>query len=186
MKHVNPKTAVFFWFLAVFAVVGFLFYKVEKIQEERQSEYLERLGSEPSAPICLQMYSYIEKYSKEYKVPRHVAYNVAYRETGYRGPFHWSYTTKHVSSMGAVGPMQIIPVYAPPFAGKVVSSEELMNSVELNVRVSMKMLRHWYSLSRDWNLSCGGYNSGKLIVNEYASYCANNKDYKKNWYKPKD
>jgi hypothetical protein len=88
--------------------------------------------------------------------------------------------------MGAVGPMQIIPVYAPPFAGKVVSSEELMNSVELNVRVSMKMLRHWYSLSRDWNLSCGGYNSGKLIVNEYASYCANNKDYKKNWYKPKD
>ena len=47
--------------------------------------------------------------------------------------------------------------------------------------VSMKMLRARYNTYHSWALSCGGYNTGSPIVNEYASYCASNKNYKKNW-----
>ena len=185
MKNVNPKTAVFIWFLAVFAVVGFVFFKVQRIQEEKEEQYLEQLGLEPSAPVCLQMYSCIEKYSKKYRVPIHVAYNVAFRETRYQGPFHWSYTPNHRSSAGAVGPMQIITRYAHKYAGRHVSEKELMMSVELNVSVSMKMLRKSFEMYRDWGLACGGYNTGSPVLNEYAIYCSSNKNYKKNWIRPR-
>ena len=37
MKNVNPKTAVFFWFLCIFAVIGFVFFKVQRIEEEKEA-----------------------------------------------------------------------------------------------------------------------------------------------------
>jgi len=186
MKNVNPKTAIFFWFLCIFAVIGFVFFKVQRIQEEQQEQYLEQLGSEPSAPVCLQMYSCIEKYSKIYRVPRHIAFNVAFRETHYQGPFHWSYTPNHRSSAGAVGPMQIITKYSHRFAGRRVTEKELMTNVDLNVSVSMKMLRKWFEIYRDWGKACGGYNTGSPVLNDYAMYCVSNKNYKKNWIRPRN
>ena len=32
-----------------------------------------------------------------------------------------------------------------------------------------------------WKLVCGYYNTGRPIVNGYASFCVNNKNYQKNW-----
>jgi soluble lytic murein transglycosylase-like protein len=186
MKRINPKTAVFFWFLCVFAVMGFVFHKIERTEEEKQEQYLEQLGLEPSAPVCLQMYSCIEKYSEKYRVPRHIAFNVAFRETRYQGPFHWSYTTNHKSHSGAVGPMQIITKYSHRFAGRHVTETELMTNVDLNVSVSMKMLRKWFEVYRDWGKACGAYNTGSPVLNDYAMYCLNNKNYKKNWVGPKN
>ena len=186
MKHVKPITAIFIWFVAVFSVMGLVFYQIKRYEENKQYEYLKIMGSQPDAPTCLKMYSCIEKYSRIHGVPKHIAYNVAYMETGYRGPFHWSYTTKHKSSAAAVGPMQIITKYSYPYAGRIVSEDELMNSVELNVSVSMKMLKEWFRISKNWTIACGAYNSGQLIVNDYANYCSTTKDYKSKWLKPKD
>lgn len=135
----------------------------------------------PTSPQSLLMYNSIEKYATQYKVPKYIAYNVAYLETGYRGPFHWYYKPEQVSHMGAVGPMQIIPQYAHPYADKRVSTSELLKDIDLNVKVSMKMLKQWYSIHGNWVEACGAYNSGQPIHNEYAIFCANNKNYKNNW-----
>ena len=181
MKNVDFKTAIFLWFFVIFGALGAAIYSIEKIQEQAEEEYLEMLGSEPTSPVCLRMYNSIEKYSKMYRVPKYVAYNVAYKETHYQGPFHWSYNPYQTSYANAVGPMQIITKYAHPYAGRRVSQKELTRNIELNVMVSMKMLRARYNTYHSWALSCGGYNTGSPIVNEYASYCASNKNYKKNW-----
>jgi soluble lytic murein transglycosylase-like protein len=171
------------WFLVIFGGIGLAIYGVNRIEQQAEEQYLEQMGDEPNAPACLKMYNSIEKYSKKYKVPRHVAYNVAYKETRYQGPFHWSYTPNHVSTANAVGPMQIITRWAHPYAGRHVSQRELMTNIDLNVMISMKMLRTRYDMYKDWALSCGGYNTGSPVVNEYARFCSTNKDYKKNWVK---
>lgn len=181
MKNVNFKTAILLWFFVIFGGLGSVIYSIVKIQEKSEEQYLEMMGSEPTSPISLRMYNSIEKYSKLYKVPKYVAYNVAFKETRYQGPFHWSYLPYQVSSANAVGPMQIITKYAHPFAGKHVSQKELMTNIELNVKVSMKMLRYRYNLHHSWALACGGYNTGRPIINEYANFCSSNKNYKKNW-----
>ncbi len=181
MKNVNFKTAIFLWFLVIFGGVGLAIYGVNRIEEQAEEQYLEQMGGEPNAPACLKMYNSIEKYSKKCKVPRYVAYNVAYKETRYQGPFHWSYTPNHISSANAVGPMQIITRWAHPYAGRHVSQHELMTNIDLNVMISMKMLRARYNTYHSWALSCGGYNTGSPIINDYAHYCATNKDYKSHW-----
>lgn len=142
---------------------------------EPQDPYLGEMSEEEvvnSAP-AIQMYFYIKKYSKEYGVPEAYAFAVAYQETGYKGPLDFDYDHKRVSSAGAVGPMQIIPRYAGRYAGRPVTSEELKNDIQLNVRVSMKMLRSWYNIHRDWGLAAGAYNTGRPIMNEYARAVAN-------------
>jgi len=53
-------------------------------------------------PPSIQMYHLIEKYSREYDVPKWVVYNISYRETRYLGPFHWCYNPYQVSKSGAL------------------------------------------------------------------------------------
>ena len=181
MSNVNFKTLIFLWFVVIFGGIGLAIYSLGKFEEKSQEQYLEKLGSEPNAPICLKMYNSIEKYSKKYHIPQHIAYNVAFRETRYQGPFHWTYTPNHVSFAGAVGPMQIMTRFAHKYAGRIVTDKELINDIDLNVKVSMRMLRAWYDTYHSWGLACGGYNTGSPVINEYASFCINTKDYKKNW-----
>jgi hypothetical protein len=64
-----------------------------------------------------------------------------------------------------------------------LSEKELKTNIDLNVKISMQMLRKWYSIHRDWMLACGAYNSGRPIRNGYAQYAASNKDYKNKWIK---
>jgi soluble lytic murein transglycosylase-like protein len=71
------------------------------------------------------MYESIEKYSEIYDVPKYIAYNVAYMETKYRGPFHFNYNPEQVSSAGALGPMQIMPGTAN---SKVFTDTTITNS----------------------------------------------------------
>ena len=62
-----------------------------------QNEYdLSELGGQPNSPFCLQMYTSIDKYSDMYNVPKYIAYNVAYLETRYQGPFHWKYDHRQI------------------------------------------------------------------------------------------
>ncbi len=135
-------------------------------------------------PIPLEMYENLEKYSNEYDIPKHVFYNIAYLETRYRGPFDWNYNPYLVSSAGALGPMQIMPSTADLICKENTSNKKLKTDIELNISISAKLLRKLYDKYGDWEIVCGCYNTGKPIINEYAHFCATNKNYQKNWVTP--
>lgn len=129
-----------------------------------------------SAP-AIQMYFYIKKYSKQYGVPEAYAFAVAYQETGYKGPLDLDYEHRLTSSAGAVGPMQIIPQYAHAYAGRRVTAQELRNNIQLNVKVSMRMLKKWHEIYHDWGLAAGAYNTGQPVMNGYARAVINKEYY---------
>lgn len=172
-------------FFYVMCLMGVIFASMSLIgvNTEEETYDIGELGGMPNSPYCLQMYTSIEKYSEQYNIPKYIAYNVAYLETGYRGPFDWNYDHRQISSAGAKGPMQIIPKYAHAFVNGKITEKELLRNIDLNVMVSMKMLRAWYKIHRDWTLACGAYNSGRPIQNEYARYASSNKNYKNKWVK---
>lgn len=132
-------------------------------------------------PISMKMYDEILRYSKKYKVPKHIAFNIAYMETKYRGPFHFDYEHNLSSGAGAVGPMQIKPSTANYVHDKQISSHNLKNNVRLNIHTSMKLLRLLYDRYGDWKVACGCYNTGRPMINGYALFCVNNKDYRRFW-----
>lgn len=141
-----------------------------------------KMGGGQTSPTSLKMYELIEKYSKLHSIPKYIAYNIAYLETRYQGPFHWNYKPNQTSSVGAVGPMQIMPATAKFINKTYVSTNVLRNDIELNIETSMKLLEHLYERYSDWALVCGCYNTGRPIINGYAKFCSSNKDYQKNWF----
>jgi soluble lytic murein transglycosylase-like protein len=147
------------------------------------NEELYEIGSSNSALPCERMYYLIETYSDSFGVPKHIAYGVAYKETRYRGPLDTLYNPKQTSCAGAVGAMQIMPKYASYFAGRKVTKTELMNNLETNVWLSMKILAQHYKRYKNWALACGTYNTGQPILNKYAKFCDNNSNFVKNWIK---
>jgi hypothetical protein len=126
------------------------------------------------SPTSMKMYELIEKYSD-------IAYNVAYMETRYLGPFHWKYNPYQESFAGAVGPMQIMPTTSDYINKVNYSKKRLTTDIELNVETSMKLLNRLYSRYKDWSIVCGCYNTGRPIVNDYARYCASNVNFKNKW-----
>jgi soluble lytic murein transglycosylase-like protein len=144
---------------------------------------LEQSSYEVGSPVSLKMYYLVERYSEEYNIPKHIAYNIAYRETRYKGPFDWSYDPELTSYAGAVGPMQIMPSTANFIHNRKIDKEKLRTDLDLNIMTSMKLLRHLKDRYKSWDLVCGYYNTGKPIINEYARYCSSNKDYTSKWYK---
>jgi soluble lytic murein transglycosylase-like protein len=132
----------------------------------------ELVEKEPDPP-CIQMYNFIEKYSRMYNIPRKYAYGIAYKETTYLGPDHTNYNPYRVSSAGAVGPMQVMPATAEMVNGKRPTHEKLKNDIEYNVRTSMKLLRQLKDRHKNWKLAFGAYNTGRPVINEYAKdvYC---------------
>ena len=44
-----------------------------------------------------------------------------------------------------------------------------------------KFLAKLYKRYGDWGKVCGYYNTGKPIINDYAHYAVNNKNYKSKW-----
>ena len=129
------------------------------------------------------LYASIMTYAKQYEIPLYVAFNVARIETGYKGPFHDGYNHKQTSSAGALGPMQIMPQYASYYAGFKVKKPVLKDSIELNVKISMKMLREWYNRYNDWGKAAGAYNTGRPVMNSYARN-AIKKNYIDYWTRP--
>ena len=146
-----------------------------------KAESFEEKLEKARGTVSLQMYESIEHWSDSLNIPKHIAYNIAYLETGYQGPFHFSYKPYQASSAGAVGPMQIITIYAHKFTSEKITSRNLMYDIDLNVEISMKMLAVWYKIYGNWDVACGAYNTGQPIVNDYASYASNNKNYKNKW-----
>ena len=144
---------------------------------------LEELGGKPNSPYSLQVYTSIEKYSKEYRIPKYIAYNIAFLETRYQGPFDWDYHGKLTSFAGAKGPMQIMPKTANYVTGKRISKSDLLHNIDLNVHISMRLLRNLHKRYGDWGVACGYYNTGYPQINDYARFCVSNKEYTKHWIK---
>ena len=130
------------------------------------------------------LYIAIDKYAAQYDIPLHIAYNVACLETGYRGPYHNNYNHKQISSAGACGAMQIMPRYASHYAGFKVSKAVLLDSIELNVEISMKMLNEWYKRYKRWDKATVAYNTGKPIINKYAKKAVIEDFYLNRWIRP--
>ena len=145
---------------------------------------LYQIGKQSDSPKSVKMYYLIEKYSDQFNIPKYIAYNVAFLETGYKGPFHWKYNPHQVSSAGALGPMQIMPKTGKWLTEGKSTSSKLKNDIELNVMLRMKMLNWLYKKYGDWGICCGYYNTGYPKLNDYAIYCVSNTEYTDKWIKP--
>ena len=168
---------VFSLILVACSILSFNFTKEPKTLNEELYE----IGQNHDALACERMYYLIETYSDSFCVPKYIAYGVAYKETRYRGPLDTLYNPKLTSNAGAVGAMQIMPQYASYFAGRKVTKHELMNNLETNVWLSMKILAQHYERYKNWALACGAYNTGQPKLNKYAKFCGNNSHFVKNW-----
>jgi soluble lytic murein transglycosylase-like protein len=156
-------------------------------KEVKKDVNIEPVDGDVNLPKSFIMYECLEKYSDIYDIPKYIAYNVAYRETRYKGPFHWGYNPEQGSHAGALGPMQIMPSTGRSIYNKVMgypdelTNDRLKTDIELNVMLSMKILRRAYDKVGNWSVVCGKYNTGRPIVNEYAVYCSSHKNYKDKW-----
>ena len=130
---------------------------------------IEIVKSSPS----IQMYFYIKKYAGQYNIPEAYAFSLAYQETRYGGPMDLDYNHKQASYAGALGPMQIMPATAKLIHGKTVSHKRLMSDIELNVKISMKLLRRLHDKYENWGLVFGAYNTGRPCINQYAKNILN-------------
>lgn len=183
----NHKFCLNVWIYIVFAFIISLFFIVKTEDKVNLDDgVLFYLAETDNSPNCLKMYYFIEKYSNEYEIPKHIAYNIAYKETRYLGPFHWSYKHAQSSVVGALGPMQIMPSTSEFINKEKVSLKQLKTDIEYNVRTSMKLLNHLYKKYKKWDIVCGVYNTGKVMVNDYALYCSETKDYKEKWITPQN
>ena len=145
------------------------------------NEKLYEIGSNEEALPCERMYYLIENYSDTFCIPKYIAYNVAYKETKYRGPLDTLYNPYLTSRAGAIGAMQIMPQYASYFAGRNITKKELMYNLETNVWLSMKILAQHYEKYQNWTTVCGVYNTGRPIINKYAKFCGSNLEFVNKW-----
>lgn len=160
------------------AIVGLLclLIQINIDRSEDPIQISQSLGIPRNAP-CIQMFESIEKWSEFYKIPKAYAYGIAYQETRYEGPFDWEYDHKRISSVGAVGPMQIMPATGKGL-DKKATRDKLLSDIDYNVMLSMKLLRLLKDKYSDWKIVFGCYNTGRPIVNGYANEVYNHET---NW-----
>lgn len=152
-----------------FCIFGFTLFLGWYAETSRIEKGIENMGRvSKDMPPSMQLYYHILKYSKEYDVPTDIAFGVAHHESGYRGPFHWNYNPKLTSIANAYGAMQIQLPTANTFSDKKVSRIDLLNNLELNVDLSMRILSYLKKKYGKWELALGAYNTGRPIVNSYA------------------
>lgn len=177
MKIKNIIVTILMWFI----IFGLPFYFSFNECFEREKPVESDSVSKNDKSHSYVMYKNLEKYSKEFKIPKHIVYNIAFLETSYRGPKDMKYKPNRTSSAGAVGPMQVMPKTANGIHKKKVSVKKLKNDIEFNIITSLTLLKQLYKKYGDWSLVCGYYNTGYPKVNKYALFCVNQKNYKKNW-----
>lgn len=177
----KPKFYILFCYFTIVFGLGLYAFTLSKQERVRKMELSYCSMYDTRTPISLKMYALIEKYSSEYNIPKYVAYNIAYRETRYKGPFHWNYNPYQTSYAGAEGPMQVMIKTCNGLNKSRYSKKELRKNLDLNVHTSMKLLSRLHKKYKNWSVVCGWYNTGRPIVNEYGKYCGTNLNYKSKW-----
>jgi soluble lytic murein transglycosylase-like protein len=127
------------------------------------------------------MYSSLICYADSFNIPLYIAFNIATIETGYRGPLDINYNHSQASKAGALGPMQIMHKYSHYYAGRKVTRQELRDSIEFNVKLSMIILSSHYEKYKDWGKVAGAYNTGKPVINSYAKRAVDSTYFQKKW-----
>jgi soluble lytic murein transglycosylase-like protein len=158
-------------FIFIFGFTLFLGWYAETSRIERQIDVLGEVSED--MPPSMQLYHYIKKYSKEYDVPLNIAFGVAHHETGYKGPFDWRYNPRLTSVANAYGAMQIQVPTANSFSDEKVTRNDLLNNLELNVNLSMRILSYLKKKHGNWKLALGAYNTGRPVINQYALNISN-------------
>ena len=72
--------------LVILAIIAALLWRIDTSMSrfEKKLETVE-------GTVSFQMYESIEHWSDSFEIPKHIAYNIAYKETRYRGPFDFNY-----------------------------------------------------------------------------------------------
>jgi hypothetical protein len=154
-------------------IVGFYVYSQYSVEPEPITPVKPKTNAE-------RLHDAIVLFADSFNIPLHVAFNMAYLETTYRGPLDSTYDHRKTSRCGAVGAMQIMPKYASYHAGFPVTKQELRDSIELNVYISMKIMASNYAKTKSWTKSAGKYHTGKACVDTYAKKAVV-KDYQSKW-----
>lgn len=117
----------------------------------------------------MELYDCIIKYSEIYKVPKNIAFGIAYSETKYKSPYDVNYNHGQKSFAGALGPMQVMPMSAKYiWKCDTITNSYLKENIDFNVHTSMKLLCYYKKKHGSWLKALGAYNTGKPIVNDYA------------------
>ena len=154
-------------------IVGFFVYSQYSVEPEPITPIKSKTNAE-------RLHDAIVLFADSFNIPLHVAFNMAYLETTYRGPLDSTYDHRKTSRCGAVGAMQIMPKYASYHAGFPVNKQELRDSIELNVYISMKIMAANYLKTKSWVKSAGKYHTGKACVDTYAKKAVV-KNYQSKW-----
>lgn len=171
------KQLSYIWLIILTLGLGWLAYKLEQIENDIiEMEVIAHNQDVPS----IQMYSCLEKYSKEYKIPRHIIHNIAFRETTYRGPFDWKYNPARESGYGAVGPMQVTLIAAKDVYGHSVNKKRLKEDIDFNIKTSAAYLNKLYKRFNNWDKVVSFYSAYDKQA-DYVVYVTNNKNYKNKW-----
>lgn len=146
--------------------LGLFYYKSQFIivKPKNKLGHVEWKNNVPS----IELYYAILKYSKEFDIPTDYAFGIAYVETGYQGPLDFDYDHRQISSVGALGPMQVMPSTANWINKTKVDKETVLNDIDFNVRTSMKLLRQLKDKYNSWLIVFGYYNTGYPVINDYA------------------
>ena len=170
MKH---KLRLLILLIAII-YLGFIYYKSQFIIVKPQNKlgHIEWKTNVPS----IELYYAILKYSEEFNIPSEYAFGIAYNETRYQGPLDFNYNPRQISSVGALGPMQIMPSTANWVNQQKIDKSVVLNDIDFNVHTSMKLLRQLKDKYDSWLIVFGCYNTGRPIINDYA-YKVYNKQY---------
>lgn len=124
----------------------------------------------------VQVYFYTKKYCKQFHVPETVAFGIVKQETSYKGPDKHDYNPSQISSANAYGPYQLLLSTARDmyvllnFGNRnELTPEMLLSDVDLNTKLGIRYLKYLHdNISKNWTITCGFYNTGYAIVNQYA------------------
>jgi soluble lytic murein transglycosylase-like protein len=151
-------------FILCGSLIGTLSVQQEGSDEERRESAMPIGWRSPS----LRMMFAIKEYARKYDIPDSIAFAFAWHETRYEGPNHRGYNHRLISSAGALGPMQIMPVAGRNFCPSRYSDSMMLNDIEYNVATSMKLIRYLKDRFGTWERAAGAYNTGQPVSNEYA------------------
>jgi soluble lytic murein transglycosylase len=114
--------------------------------------HIERKINEISYPLTYG--EYVSRYSLEFDVPQEVIYSIIYCES--------SFQPEVVSSVGAVGLMQLLPSTFSDLQkrlGESYSDNALLDP-EINIRYGTYYLSYLYDIFHEWETVYAAYNAG--------------------------
>ena len=103
----------------------------------------------------------VKKYSYQYDVPENLVYAIIRVESDFK--------SKAVSSKGAIGLMQIMPIAYRDFCDDTGEDYDvsMLEDPETNIRVGTYWLSRMYRFYGNWNTVIAAYNAGMGNVNSW-------------------